>query len=205
MAEPNQFKIEREIPFSELEDRLREVTLLGQPDIHPYEDADIYLERFTWDEVLPTSKYVLTRQLVVQQAISASLGAQRYHQLELEGGLIIVGGEKGRQGLVPPIVERFVERGRPDSVTPYILDGSHRAFRGRMEEGRDSFLGLYIRSGIRADCPPYAFPNTWGEVREVTELPENRADWKNFRGRHPYVFYRDFGPINGSTPRTDNT
>lgn len=206
MSNPNQFEIVREVPFSELEEQLRGITLLNQPDIHPYEDARISIERFAYEDVLPTSKYVLERQMAVQRAIRASfapaLGDPGHDQLELEGGLIIIGGEKGQQGLIPPIVELF----EADGETPYVIDGSHRTNLG-LRAGRDSFLGVFVR-GIRHDCPPYAFPNTWEEVREVDELPDDRATWKNYRGDvtkgEQYALYRDYSPINGSTPRADN-
>lgn len=197
------FEITGEMPLSELEARLRSITLLNQPDIHPYEDARISIQRFRWDEVLPTSRYVLSRQLEVQRAIRASIALLGYDPLELEGGLMIVGGEKGEEGLIPPIVERFPA----DGDMPYVIDGSHRTNLGRME-GRDSFLGVFVR-GIRPDCPPYAFPNSWEEVEERAELPEDRAEWKNYRGDvskgEQYALYRDYSPINGSTPRADNT
>lgn len=200
-----QFEVEDEIPFSDLEERLRGITLLNQPDIHPYEDATITIERFTWDQVLPTSRYILTRQLDTQRAIRESIAPIGYDQLELESGLIIVGGEKGRQGLIPPMVERFDEDDGNGPVT-YVIDGSHRTNLARLE-GRKSFLGLLVE-GIRPDCPPYAFPNSWEEVRELTELPEDRREWKNYRGDvtkgEQYALYRDYSPINGSTPRADN-
>jgi hypothetical protein len=204
MTSPNHFEIVGETPFAEVEAQLRGITLLKQPDVHPYEDAEIFLQEFAWDEVVPTSKYVLSRQLAVQRAIRASIAPHGYDQLEMESGLIIVGGEKGQQGLIPPIVERFFEEDRPESVRPYIIDGSHRTNLGRME-GRNSFIGIFV-AGIRPDCPPYAFPNTWEEVQEVAELPEDRAEWKKYRlpiGKE-YTLYRDFSPLNGSTPRADN-
>jgi hypothetical protein len=206
MPEPNSFEIVGEIPFSEVERQLRGITLLNQPDVHPYEDAEIFLQEFGWDDVLPTSKYVLSRQLAVQRAIRASIAPHGFDQLELESGLIVVGGEKGQQGLIPPIVERFFEPDRPGTVRPYIIDGSHRTNLGRMED-RKGFLAVFV-SGIRSDCPPYAFPNRWEEVEERTELPEDRATWKNYRGDvtrgEQYALYRDYSPINGSTPRADN-
>lgn len=204
MPEPNSFEIVGEIPFSEVERQLRGITLLNQPDVHPYEDAEIFLQEFGWDDVLPTSKYVLSRQLAVQRAIRASIAPHGFDQLELESGLIIVGGEKGQQGLIPPIVERFFEPDRPGTVQPYIIDGSHRTNLGRMED-RKGFLAVFV-SGIRSDCPPYAFPNSWEEVEERTELPEDKAEWKRYRlpiGQE-YTLYRDYSPINGSTPRADN-
>jgi hypothetical protein len=196
MSDPNQFRIVREVPFAELEEKLREVTLLNQPDVHPYEGAQITIERFTWDTVLPTSKYVLSAGLDTQRDIRASIAPHGLDQLELEGGLVIDGSEKGPQSLTPPIVERF----EADGKTPYVLDGSHRTNLGRFE-GRESFLALFIR-GIRKDCPPYAFPNLWSEVVEMVELPQDLASLKNYREYDDrYRLYRDFGPLNGSEPR----
>lgn len=223
MSVPNQFEIIGETPFSELEERLRGVTLLDQPDIRPYEDAKISIERFTYDIVnsgfllkgaWPTSKYVLRRQLAVQRAIRACISLAGYDQLELEGGLIIVGGDKGTQGLIPPIVEAGnwrLNNGRKtveiSSQNPFIIDGIHRTYQGRHEAGRESFLGLFIQ-GIREDCPPYAEPNSWSQVKVRDELPEDRHEWKNYIGDvskgEQYALYRDYSLLNGSTPRVDN-
>jgi hypothetical protein len=200
MSAESIFQIAREVPFSELEQQLRDVTLLNQPDVHPYEEATISIERFEWHEVMPTARYVETGLLAVQRRIrQEALALHGQDQLELEGGLIVVGGELGQQELIPPIVEQFDEVG----PIPYILDGSHRTFDGRARQ-RESFLGLFIR-GIRKDCPPYAFPNLWNEVHEVAERPADKSTWKNYRDYdNRYALYRDYGPINGSVPRGED-
>lgn len=195
MTDPNQFTVIREIPFEELEDRLRAVTLRGQAT-RPYEDAAISVERFTWDQILPTTKYVLTENLGTQRAIRDSLKPLGYDPLELRGGLIIQGSDGKTQGLIPPLVELFESEGD----IPYILDGAHRTHLGRLE-GRAGFLAVFIR-GIRPDCPPYAFPNRWDEIVELQELPQDLSALKNYRNYDDrYALYRDLGPINGSVPR----
>jgi hypothetical protein len=195
------FEVVGTIPFEELEARLRAVTLLKQPDVRPYENADISLRRITRAEVDPTSRYAIKKQIEVQQAIGKSLVAQvGYDQLEMENGLIVVGGEKGRQGLIPPVVEVFEEEGVETKA--YVIDGLHRVYDGFVRGKRNSFIGVFIK-GIRDDCPPYAFRNGWDEVQEFDEKPTDEASWKAYRDfADRYVLYRDFGPINGSSPRS---
>ncbi len=200
MSAENNFEVVHEIPFAELEEQLRGVTLLNQPDVHPYEDAIISIERFKWHDVLPTTRYIEAGLLAVQRRIrETALAPLGHDQLELEGGLIVAGGKLGQQGLIPPIVELFED----DGSIPYILDGSHRTYEGR-HRLREDFLGLFIR-GIRKDCPPYAFPNGWNEVRQVSERPQDKSTWKNYRDfGNRYALYRDYGPINGSAPRGED-
>jgi hypothetical protein len=197
MSKVNPFEVAGEVSFAELEDRLRRVTLLGQPDILPYAYAEISIEPFTWDTVLPTSKYVLTDCLATQAAIEEVLDPLGHHPLELEKGLVIASPNGTHQVLTPPIVEQF----DGDGPQPYILDGSHRTNRGRWA-GREGFLGLFIR-GIHSDCPAYALPNPWEEVTEMEKLPQGDLsllkNYRNYEDR--YKLYRDLGPINGSLPR----
>jgi len=192
---PVEFEVVREMPWKEVEERLRAVTLLNS-DIRPYENADIKLRRFNYKQVRPTSLYTIAAQTKKQRLIRADLVVQlQPSQLEMKGGLVIAGGDKGPQGLIPPIVETF----EPEENT-YLLDGSHRTNLGRTEHV-GSFMAIHI-SGIRPDCPPYAFPNEWSEVQELAEPPSDPSVMKNYRNFDDrYALYRDFAPINGSTPR----
>ena len=181
----------------ELEEQLRNVTL-RKSRVRPYENATFAVRYFTYEEAAPMSLFVTTEQMDRHRRIGANLLAQgQPTQLNMVRGLILEGGPKGRQGLIPPIVETF----EPEDIT-YVIDGSHRTNGGRWA-GIEGFVAVHI-TGIRPDCPPYAFPNTWEEVRELPEKPDDPSIMKNYREPdHPYRLYRDFEPINGSTPRVE--
>ena len=188
--------IERVIPWDELEQRLRETPLLRQGDsepVYPYEDAKIRLEKMAYADVAPTSLYVIRKNLAIQAAIASDLSAVGYHPLELEGGLVLKNETGEEMGLVPPIVEETDEEGK------YVLDGAHRTSMGRWL-GRTHFVAIHV-SGIRSDCPGYAFPNSWDEVKVMEEVPTNPAEKKHYRGENYKGLYRDFSLLNGSKLR----
>jgi hypothetical protein len=102
-------------------------------------------------------------------------------------------GNEKLTGFVPPIVEETKELGA------YLLDGSHRANLGRWA-GRKTMKVIYL-SDIREDCPAYAYPNEWTEVKTYDLPPVEPALRKHYREGNLYALYRDFGTINGSRPR----
>lgn len=181
----------------QLEEEFREVTLQHDTDVLPYKDATIELRRVTYKDVKTTSLYVARELLIAQVGIADVL--QRHglpSQLDLEGGVVLGGVDEQEQsytqGLTPPIVEIF-------NGQAYVLDGSHRTNLGRYL-GRRSFTAVCI-ANIRSDCPPYAHPNDWSEVRQYPEVPKDPALRKRYRDKDYYRMYRNFGPLNGSTPR----
>lgn len=188
--------IEKFMPWGELEQRIRETPLLWQGEgdpVYPYENAVIRLESLAYADVRPTSLYVLRGNLAVQAAIASDLAIQDCHPLELEGGLLLKNEAGEEVGLVPPIAEATDDDGT------YVLDGAHRTGFGRWQ-GRTHFMGVRI-SGIRPDCPGYAFPNSWDEMRIMEAVPCSTADKKRYRGPNYRSLYRDFSLLNGSKLR----
>jgi len=188
--------IENVLPWDDLEQRVRETPLLLHDDskpVYPYEDATIRLEKIAYADASPTSLYVLRKLLAVQAAITTDLSAKGYHPLELEGGLLLKDEYGTETGLVPPIVEETDAEGK------YILDGAHRTSIGRWL-GRTHFVAIHV-SGIRPDCPSYAFPNSWDEVKITEEVPKDPAQKKQYRGENYRSLYRDFSRLNGSRLR----
>lgn len=191
-----QFEMVGQTPWPELEGMLRDVPLLNEPDIRPYAEATMSIERFGLYELASTTRYVQSNLVAVQGLIRASLLPLGYDQLDLSEGGIIIDGGNGPQRIIPPIVERFEE----DGESKYILDGAHRAQLAK-EVNEDPLLTvIYIRDGITH--PPYAFINPWREVRLTEDRPADKSIWKNYRDfPNRYDLYRDFSQIVGSTPR----
>lgn len=188
--------IEGTIEWSILEQRVRETTLLERRNdetIYPYENARIELRTINYQEVSPTSLYVLRKNLARQAEIATALTDEGYHPLEMDGGLLIGGIDDTIQGLVPPIVEETEGDGQ------YVLDGAHRTYEGYLDKDRDSFIAIHI-SGIRPDTPSYARPNRWEEIRVLDTVPDDPANKKRYRDDYRSL-YRNFGPLNGSKIR----
>jgi hypothetical protein len=187
--------IEGTIGWDDLEQRLRETTLLQPRDgeaVYPYANADIRLAEIPYAEVAPTSLYVLRGNLATQATIAKDIAGEGYDPLQLTGGLLLKNDAGEHVGLVPPIVEETADVGK------YILDGAHRTSIGRWL-GRTHFMGILI-SGIRPDCPAYAYPNTWDEIHIMEAVPKDPAQKKHYRDNYRPL-YRDFSRLNGSSLR----
>jgi hypothetical protein len=191
------FKAEKFIPWEVVEKEVRNTTLLATDNlevpVYPYENAAISLREVNYDEVRPTSLYVLKDSLAIQAALGSDLIFQGYHPLHLEGGLVLRNDGGEQIGFVPPIVEETKQEGM------YVLDGAHRTSIGRWL-GRTSFVAIHI-ADIREDCPAYAYPNNWDDIRIFNTTPSDAAQKKHYRGENYRRLYRDFSQLNGSCLR----
>lgn len=188
--------VEQVVPWEDLEQRLRETPLLrqsGEDAVYPYEDATIRLEKLAYADVAPTSLYVIRKNLAIQAVIGCDLSVEGYEPLALGCGLLLKNENGEETGFIPPIVEETDKEGK------YVLDGAHRTSVGRWL-GRTHFVAVHI-SGIRSDCPGYAFPNSWDEIKIMEDVPSNPADKKHYRGENYRSLYRDFSVLNGSKLR----
>lgn len=184
-------KVERAIPQEELIETMHRITLASNPDVLPYEHADITVEEVTIDELSPTTLYVIKRGLSFQRQLREGLKASGFDPLLLTGGLQLRQGEN-TIGLVPPIVEDDPEHG------PCLIDGAHRTYVGR-QIGQTVMNVIHIR-GALSSAPIYALPNEWHEIIEYDETPADPALKKRYR-ENPRELYRDFSALNGSAMR----
>jgi hypothetical protein len=191
--------IESVIPWNTLEERVRATTLLGQPEVRPYEHAVITLKRIRFADIRTTSLYVSRAHLQVQAQIAQDIHDQgNYDPLEQSSGLILTSTDETGQLLHTALVPPILEHSKADGT--YVLDGSHRLNIGRWA-GRDSFMAIVI-SDIDPKYPAYAHPNNWDEVVMYDEPPRDPALRKRYRVKPDhYTLYRDFGTLNGSRPR----
>ncbi len=146
-------EIERVISFEELEAKVRAVPLLSQDSstkTQPYVNAHISLQEFSYDDIAPTTLYVLTKNLETQDMLSNRLSQLGHDPLSLEGGLELADANGDVYGLVPPIVEET-----PEGMC--LIDGIHRNYMPRLL-GRTSFIGLAIEN-VDSHSPFYAYPN----------------------------------------------
>ena len=191
------FTIEHYIPANDLENQIRSIPLLhhrdGQP-VYPYEEANISIRELAFSDVRPTSLYVVKHLLVQQEQLANDLAVAGYDPLDLDYALLVK-GNNGTTGLIPPLVEMTEADG------PYILDGAHRTYRAR-RLGRLTFKAICI-DGVRADCPAYALPNEWHEIQEYDDVPSDPTLKKHYRENYRGL-YRDFSALNGARLREAN-
>ncbi len=206
----------REIPFSELASMVRSVPLSQKGEsgeqIFVYQNAEVGLRRSGYQEVNPTTFYVLKegleRQRLLRRLLIKSFGLD---SLMLEGALEIKNDLGEIWTLTPPIIEvtrrtiQYIpQEGEiryedPTEIQiPVINDGAHRVFMAR-EEGLE-FNALFI-SGADERYPFYAHPNSWDEVSVVDDVPSDKRDKKFYSRENCYRLYRDFGVLGCGAPR----
>lgn len=99
------FRVVAEIPWQTLEDRIRHTPLLMPRDgqqVFPYLDAEITLAEIAYDDVRPTSLYILHDNIALQTELADDL-APDHDPLALQGGLKLVGDDGREVGLVRQI------------------------------------------------------------------------------------------------------
>ncbi len=209
-------EIVRIIPFSELEQKLRDVPLMKRAEdgseIKIYKDADISLKRFHSDQVNPTSFYLLRENLEFQRDFNQYMFDKFYIDvLNLDCGFEIMNEEGKIWGLLPPIIEITPRRVRyiakPGEISynqdveiqiPIINDGIHRIALAR-EKGA-KFTSLLVSGAIK-DYPFYAHPNSWDQVRVVDKLPATKEEKKLYSREDCYGLYRNFDILGCGKPR----
>lgn len=203
------------IPFSELEEMIRDVPI-NQKDasgerIKVYRNADISFRETPVNQVNPTSFYLLKGNLDTQRSLrEAMLDAHGIDTLHLDAAYEIQNGEE-IWTITPPIIEitpRIVQYLPGDQEITYtqparinipiINDGLHRV--SLAQENDESFLGMHI-SGADERFPFYAHPNSWNRVKVVDEVPSTKQEKKFYLRENCYELYRDFGTLGVGSPR----
>lgn len=182
----------------ELIERLRMVNMLQSPDVFPYKNAFISLERIATDYLYPTQFYVSRKELEKIRNVHFGLQELGWDMFNLGGYLSLDFGDKIID-LLPIIVEESIEKsGR---VIPLINDGQHRAYLARSSWVIPQVV--YIR-GLPKETPYYAFPlaNQWNDVSIIEEEREAPLK-KNHRIKENKKLYRCFTQqfSNESKPR----
>ena len=135
MTDAAQFRLHHRGDFPELERALRQVTLKGDPAIHPYATATITTRRMPIAELRPIATYVLAPQLAYQRRIQAALAEQGIDLFDLAGPITYeVDGVT--HTMSPPIVETAYDSALREVVSA-LLDGQHRVWLAR-EQGHDT-------------------------------------------------------------------
>ncbi len=165
---------------AELLSGIRRVALLGRPDALPYADSDTELCLLDTDEIVPTQRCVMTKQIAMVQNLHWALRDRGFDLFRLEGYLTIWLEDRNDPiDVLPPVVEQSPEA--DGSVVKILSDGMHRAYLARMERSRVQVV--YIRNVPEA-YPYHAFPlvNGWADVEIRQDLPDGYIkEWHRVR------------------------
>ncbi len=169
--------------------RMAPLELADDEEIYVYKTAKFGVREIRKREVLPSSYYCLNRKIkFLKQYRQRLLTDLQIDLFNLPGILYIKDGDVVF-GLVPPFVEVYQEEnGKEMSV---LQDGIHRLILA------DS-LGVgcrcieIINKKKNSKYLPYAYPNSWEEVRFFNKVPVKK---KNYRRTPNYSFMRPLRSI----------
>lgn len=173
--------------FKELEQKLRQVPLKGDPTVRIYEKARILRPALIEpSELLIAQHYVMNPILVNIEEINKQLQEKGISFMDMEGYISFNTLEDPLEwvDLLPPVVEW-----QPEEKKYLICDGAHRVSLAKM---RGRKIKVVRTLDLDPTYPYYAYPNAnnWEDVKFVQEPPDKK---KNYRDPKNYKFYfRDF-------------
>ncbi|MDR2199852.1 MAG: hypothetical protein LBR53_10435 [Deltaproteobacteria bacterium] len=180
-------------PAEELFRKLREVVMLRNREIRPYEDAELSLERMPFEEFRPAQRYVLVPELQKVRHLGFELRDRGQDPADLDGYLTLrIAGVPEPVDLLPPVIERHTEA--DGTAVNVVNDGMHRLYAARLEWRTPRVL--YAKN-LPPECPYYAYPIPgpfpWEKVEIVNaeKVPEGFLK-KWHRIRNNKELYRDF-------------
>lgn len=155
--------------YERLIETLKEVTLVGDRTIRPYENADISLSILPIKSLSPTSLYVLEENLNTVEYVAEYLSRwHKIHPLFIHGlGSYSMNGEQFN--IAPPIIETSHE-GR------LIVDGLHRLFYAKTLGMEHSLVVEITNADPRYPLVP--LPVTWEDVKVCSEVPSVKRRYR---------------------------
>lgn len=195
-------KINKFVPFSDLVTGLKEVPMLTNKTKQPYKDARFQLINFNPRDLNPTSLYFIESNLAVQRQIRAKLLELGHDTFKLWWLLSYEWDDWKTYNIMPPVVEAGVRRiqfePRPGEIAyesyfpvkiPILLDWLHRSL---LALQLDNEIEVIYVNNIDPECPSYALPNTWDEVKWHSQAPTENSLKKRYISTNPKDFYKDF-------------
>jgi hypothetical protein len=188
-------KISRHKAFNQtvLFDKLKNVTLMNNPEVLIYKEARLSVESVSPAELFPAQYYVLETELEKIRAIKEGLLEKGVDIFRLTGYVKywLETDPSTPIDILPPVVE--ASRNRDGEKVPLICDGMHRIYSAKK-------LGIpinviYIQNIPEEKYPYYAWPNPdgWTQVVEIDGLTEDYRK-KAYRWEPPLhkQLFRDF-------------
>ena len=171
----------------ELISRLRNVTLLNQPNKKPYEFAEIGIYAENPKYSLPCQRYVLLKQLKTIRQIKEALTKCNIDLLEV--GYVTLTTSEGTFDFLPPILQKWTHHPLklPNQFPFVINDGLHRCFIAKLEYQKLTCVFISNPSS-----PYYAYPNSWEDIK-IIEPGEKMPAFKKWHIQTDYKkLYVDF-------------
>ena len=186
----NIIKVEK-FTNQDLISKLRNVSLMQNPEIKPYENTIITLEKININSLSPTQKYLMNPELEKVKNLYKELKKHDVDLYNLNGYVdIYLEGYNTPISVLPIIVEESIEEN--GEVHLIVNDGMHRSFYAKQLNIIPQVA--YIRGVNTEKYPYYAYPleNSWNtEFDFLDNIPEGyikkQYRWENFR-----FLYRDF-------------
>ncbi len=175
------YSIVAEIPFSELVQKLHDITLCGDESIKPYSKAEISIESVEPTELRPMQRYLMESRLDNLPRFRDELIRDAgIDMMRLDKGYVFTDGTD-LYGLLPPIVEvSYYDQGTPK----VILDGSHRCYLS-LVGGKNINVILVDNCNI----PLHSFPNSWDNLK-ICATPPPDSEKRTYRSYNPRFYHR---------------
>jgi hypothetical protein len=173
----------------QLVENLRKVTMLKQPEVYPYKDAEILLINIDVRDLFPAQRYVLMSELQKVRELEWELQALGYSMFQLDGYLKLHLSDFDEPiDLLPPVVEESVEAN--GFRINLINDGMHRLYTSLLHWAVPQVI---LVKDVPEDYPYYAFPNLrrWDDVEIIETLHKDYVKkWHRIPNHH--TLYRNF-------------
>lgn len=174
---------------NELLKLIKKVSMLTNPEIYPYKNAFVSLEKISTDYLKPAQTYVLADELKKVRELKWALSEHGIDIYQLDGYVKMwLEDELHPIDVLPPVVEESIEA--DGSIANIVNDGMHRVFMARLDYVIPQVV--FVR-GAPKELPYYAFPipDGWDKVNIVEDLPEGFIK-KWHRIRNYKSLYRNY-------------
>lgn len=177
-------------------DKLREVSMLEDPEIFPYRNAVISLEKLVISELYPAQRYVLKSELEKVRKLKWELLCYNRNIFKLDGFLNVHDADSDVENdtiaVLPPIVEEYIT---PDGHVAHLInDGMHRLYMAYLEWEIPQVV--YIR-GLPKFMPYYAHPipkKDWSTIEIWDDIPAGKfKKWHQVEQNKK--LYRNFNSV----------
>lgn len=174
----------------ELWERMKNVSMLKAPDIFPYTDVTMTLEKLDTRGMVPSQRYVLSDGIKKIQNIQFQLAEHGIDIYDMKGFVRMwVEGQDEPIDIMPIVIEESIER--DGKVCNIINDGMHRTYNAYLS---GMFAKVIFIRGVSKDLPYYAYPTpsrSLDDVEIVDSLPEGYIK-KWHRIENNKSLYRNF-------------
>ena len=199
---PFQFQLISFRDWRKLETILRQVTLLYNPDIHPYQQAEISTSLIDINSVQPMALYLLRNRLEETLELHAALIYHFGLSLFDLPGLLDFRYNSSKITIAPPLVEVYYEdhEHKKKEKILGLVDGLHRMYAAKHLDVKR--VRVILISNVRFPLVP--LPVRWEQVKLYNSVPQEKEK-RLFRYERfedfPFDQYPDLKNVNQNNYR----